>query len=132
MVLAITELHEKFERAHLDIRLQNICFRSDGTAMLIDLDRSCEKTERAEFLQSQWGESVMYMAPHSDWTAEKIDWRQLAIMILAILNGTDNIKYQQFFIIDFFKFCTMKVSTTGQNNWLSWFLHLRAEITPYL
>lgn len=94
VVLAIADLH-KVGIAHLDIRLENICFKSDGTAVLIDLDRSCEMTYLAKFLSSQWGNSEMYICPDKVWTAEKMDWRQLAIMILAILNGTDKAGYHQ-------------------------------------
>ena len=93
VVSAINEIHNALI-AHLDIRLENICFKDDDVA-LIDFDRSQRTTNMAKFLQSSWGSSVMYTLPDpdSDWTVDKMDWRQLAIMILAILNDTPAEQY---------------------------------------
>ena len=66
--------------AHLDVRLANICFKKDGTAMLIDLDRSRRRHNTCEGLYMLYGESVMYKAP-KHWTVDKLDWRQLGLMI---------------------------------------------------
>lgn len=49
VVKAIQELH-RFNTAHLDIRLENICFNTNNEAILIDIDRSCSKTDRASHL----------------------------------------------------------------------------------
>ena len=72
--------------AHLDVRLANICFKKDGTAMLIDLDRSRRRHNMCEELYILYGESVMYKAP-KHWTVDKLDWRQLGLMICSILEG---------------------------------------------
>ena len=81
-VTAVQELHSS-NRAHADIRLDKICFEpATKHAVLIDLDRSC--------LMSQVGlpyaNSTMYTRVNSNWTAENVDWRQLAIMIFYILS----------------------------------------------
>ena len=50
VVCAVQELHAT-TIAHRDIRLENICFNpSTGNAVLIDLDRSCDKNEAANIL----------------------------------------------------------------------------------
>ena len=89
---AIKELHATVSLAHLDIRLDNICFKND-CAVLIDFDRSCALHESARYLVSKWGESAMYMPPSQDWTVERVDWRQLGIMVLALLNDTSEKSY---------------------------------------
>jgi tRNA A-37 threonylcarbamoyl transferase component Bud32 len=62
VVEAIQELHSDPPGiAHLDIRLENVCFHS-GHAVLIDFDRSAkidEGTDDANMLSSRWGESLM-------------------------------------------------------------------------
>lgn len=82
VIAAVTELHE-FGLAHLDIRLDNICYRVDGSVIMIDLHRSMEVTRAANLLCG-FGPSTMYPFK-MNWTAENVDWRQLAIMILYIL-----------------------------------------------
>ena len=76
---AITELHGT-GYAHLDIRMPNICYNDDGEAVLIDPDN----------LSTQLPgdiDSVMYDAP--DFTvAAQYDWRQLAIMLTRVLEGS--------------------------------------------
>lgn len=83
VIAALTELHE-FGLAHLDVRLDNICFREDGSVIMIDLDRSTKVTEAANLL-CVFGSSTMYPFK-TNWTADNVDWRQLAIMILYILD----------------------------------------------
>ena len=93
VIQAIEELHNA-NVAHLDIRLDNICFK-DNSAVLIDFDRSASLKECADFLQSEWGSSsAMYKVPRN-WTNEMVDWRQLGIMLLAILNETDEEHYHE-------------------------------------
>lgn len=88
-IAAIEELHTN-GIAHLDIRAENICFR-DGSALLIDFDRSAVCSYKACFLASLWGVSVMYTTGEgNNWDAEMMDWRQLGIMIL---NNTPESKY---------------------------------------
>lgn len=70
---AITELHN-IGCAHLDVRLANICFKINGTAVLIDFDRSCPKDNPCKGLFIRCGMSVMYKAP-DHWTVDMLDWR---------------------------------------------------------
>ena len=90
VILAIESLHAA-GYAHLDIRLPNICFRADGTAVLIDLDNYEDSSLRANFILRN--NSVMYNY-HSrkpepkvplarfpeQWTVKNIDFRQLGII----------------------------------------------------
>lgn len=85
---AITEFHNVTSNAHLDIRLENVCFRNDGRAVLIDFDRSMPIDTEARYLKSLWGTSAMYLA-EPGWTVDKSDWRQLGIMLLSLLKSTD-------------------------------------------
>ncbi len=82
VVEAITELHD-VGMAHLDIRLENVCYNDSGHAILIDLGRSVETTE-IKF--KSYGNSLMYCKPYKEWTAQNADWRQLAMMVHYILN----------------------------------------------
>ncbi len=82
LVEAITELHE-VGYAHLDIRLENVCFNECGHAVLIDLDRSIEVTSS---LFGNYGSSQMYHRKNDVWVGENADWKQLSIMIHYILN----------------------------------------------
>ena len=86
VVNAIIELHAA-EIAHQDIRLENICFNlTTEVAVLIDLDRSCSCSRKAEITSTKYGKSTMYLAPCRLWTADMMDWRQLAILIYYISN----------------------------------------------
>ncbi len=82
LVEAITELHE-VGYAHLDIRLENVCFNECGHAILIDLDRSVE-IRWSSF--KDYGSSQMYRSENVLWVAENYDWKQLSILIHYILN----------------------------------------------
>ncbi len=78
---AISELHGK-GFAHCDIRLKNICFNDFGHAVLIDLDRCCE----VDLKPIRHGNSTMYEMPlPTIWTAGKLDWKQLSIMVQYIM-----------------------------------------------
>ena len=67
---------------HLDIRRSNICYNDHGEAILIDPDNL--STELPGDI-----ESVMYDAP--DFTvATQYDWRQLAIMLTRVLEGSES------------------------------------------
>ena len=84
---AVQELHEKMKLAHLDIRIDNVCFGPDNTAVLIDLDRSRPVDTLVDDLL-RYGDSAMYTTPttsaESWWKAENLDWKQVAIMVYAI------------------------------------------------
>ena len=57
VVFALNELHE-LGLAHLDVRLENVCFDSDNRAILIDLDR-CQDVNDTVFAEVAT-ESLMY------------------------------------------------------------------------
>ena len=82
VVCAVRELHD-FGCAHLDIRLENICFRENGEAVLIDLDRSLEVIVPLRMLGGFCGSSTMYpekMLGRLNAPVTLIDWRQVSIM----------------------------------------------------
>ena len=85
VVRAIKELHETARLVHLDVRLDNICFDHHGEAVLIDLDRSLSVDADPDAIPDYYGKSTMYSMDKKNWTMEKYDWRQLAIMLLSIV-----------------------------------------------
>ena len=90
---ALTELHDKLNLAHLDVRLENICIDSNHErATLIDFDRSRAYNRKTTVLDANTRNcSVMYREPEPSsfgtWTLAQLDWRQLGIMISAIINN---------------------------------------------
>lgn len=93
IVRALTELHQN-KIAHLDIRLENICFSDNGEAILIDLDRSDKVTKPAEQI-TDYGKSNMY-THEEGWTAKNLDWRQLAILLHYILLPDEEVASKRF------------------------------------
>ncbi len=81
---AVNELHDN-GRAHLDIRLENICFNESEHAVLIDLDRSVNAS--LVNYESYGGYSHMYSSEGGEWKAQNADCRQLAMMTHYILTG---------------------------------------------
>ena len=78
-------LHRTDNVAHLDVRLENICFRrSTGSVIFIDFDRFEEADTLANFHTVY--NSVMYDSGR-DWTCEQLDWKQLGLMIAWIICG---------------------------------------------
>ena len=96
MVEAIRELHA-LKIAHFDIRLPNICFKEDDTPVLIDLDRSVTENDFSPrdigVLRSKYNNSEMYYMNAADDYIYKLDYKQLAIMLLNLVNNDNNIKY---------------------------------------
>ena len=84
---ALTVLHEKYRIAHLDVRLDNVCFHND-TVTLIDFDRS---QSVAESSVQGYGNSFMYTFPEQHEKSERsiklLDWKQLGILIFSIMHG---------------------------------------------
>ena len=76
----IGQLHDTYKLAHMDIRLDNICFNQQFKPLLSDLDRS-------EVLGTDLGEESAYAScmSRSDLSPEKTDWMQLGWMIAWIL-----------------------------------------------
>lgn len=86
---SISKLHTK-GFAHLDLRLDNICFDANFYPVLIDLDRA------RRFIV--FGASDVY--PHScmyciTLDAVQHDWRQLGIIILWVLTRDQQPSYHQ-------------------------------------
>ena len=79
VVAALTELHGH-NLAHLDVRLENICFDEANRAVFIDLDRS----EQADSSVSFKRKSLMYTYFES-WTYKQWDWRQLGLLLVRVL-----------------------------------------------
>ena len=86
---ALTVLHQSFRLAHLDIRLENICFdqvayqAADQAVfpVLIDLDRATEVDTKANnLLEKRYGDSLLYgrpvEVPRYEWTMEHTDLKQ--------------------------------------------------------
>ena len=87
----IQALHD-LEIAHLDLRLDNICYSSNFEPVLIDLDR-------AKHI-SIWGPSSVYpgsiMYRHSPkFEGREHDWLQLACIILWVLTSDMQLSYHQ-------------------------------------
>lgn len=80
VVRAIQELHS-FNTAHLDIRLENICFNANNEAILIDIDRSRTKTKSSFHLFLRYSRAEMYRCESHTWTCENLDWKQLGLLI---------------------------------------------------
>lgn len=89
IVDAISALHRE-QIAHLDTRLENICWSSDGNAVLIDLDRSIDTSNaevsrrKAQALYVKYSRSEMYRVENRSWTCTNLDWKQLGKLIVGI------------------------------------------------
>ena len=81
---ALEELHVKYEYAHLDVRLANVCF-DDGHVKLIDFDR-CQHTS-VEDVASKYNNHYMYTysAGVANPNVSLLDWKQLGLLIYSIL-----------------------------------------------
>ncbi len=92
-VKALLDLH-RTGYAHNNVRIKNICFREDThEVVLIDFERSIE----VGLDPIEYGISAMYSITENEdkmqnWTPIKIDFRQLAIMIIY-LQSDDHIDY---------------------------------------
>lgn len=101
---AIESLHE-YGYAHLDIRLDNICFHVHGgvrRAVLIDFDYAIPAMSECVPLRvTPNGEaSCMYsrLESNTDWLAKQYDWMQLGWMAFYVYNYEefkDEIPYHQ-------------------------------------
>lgn len=73
----------KMGYAHLDVRLPNICFNTTSNgqliAVLIDLDRAVDSEETSQPLY----DGKYYSKPFN-WTAKKLDWKQLGLTIQGV------------------------------------------------
>ena len=77
----LNNLHDQAAFAHLDLRLENVCFDANYKVMLIDLDRAAESTKNAANLPTEYPGSIMFSKPddlkEEQWTYKHSDFRQL-------------------------------------------------------
>ena len=87
VVAAVKELHA-LDIAHLDIRLENICIDYNSSkVMLIDLDRSRKASVCDHTVYDLYGRHEMYKFESSEWTLSHLDWKQVGLMIEAIIES---------------------------------------------
>ena len=113
VIIAIKELHD-FGIAHLDIRLDNICFiPSTETPVLIDLGR-CRNANEQYICDSVYQKSCMYSVPQYykenlvvPLPNKKMDWVQVGFMLLWVLGGkTSAVQYHEMTIDMVQKVCS--------------------------
>ena len=86
-VIPVIEHHHSENVAHLDVRLDNVCFKVPHTVVLIDFDRHMEADRPASIFLT-YEHSVMYQA-HEGWLCWNLDWKQLGLMIIWLIRGHD-------------------------------------------
>ena len=78
---ALDQMHNHLHIAHLDVRLENICYDAEMKPVLIDLDRWQMADENAWKLPSLYPGSVMYEKPlhlpEDQWTMKHTDFKQM-------------------------------------------------------
>ena len=89
-VIPVIEHNHGENVAHLDVRLENICFKAPHTVVMIDFDRHMDADKPASLSLTYEG-SVMYEA-HEGWVCGNLDWKQLGLMILWVIRS-DNYDY---------------------------------------
>ena len=72
--------------AHLDVRLDNICFTDTDDVVMIDFDRYKPSSSSAAFASSVYINSEMYQCKDG-WTCGQLDFKQLGLVILWVLSG---------------------------------------------
>ena len=92
VIRSLQVLHNTIGIAHLDVRIENICWDDAQRAVFIDFDRSAKMdTLASDCVGTMYGDSLMY--PTTDvWTeraAWNVDFRQIAIMI-GHIEGNNN------------------------------------------
>ena len=102
---ALNEIHG-MNRAHLDVRLPNVCFRLTGEqckAVLIDLDRM----QPADKLFTPSFSGKYYKKP-SGWMTKKLDWKQLGLTLEELVATEDGFLKE---LIDNGKLCVCVLSS---------------------
>ena len=103
--LALSSLHTVLNCAHLDVRLDNICFKEvngSNQAILVDLDRSKDKDYSLDLIKSSYcGSRKLKLALQCmsqnfvltvAGTTFNLDYRQLGILLSSLFNQTgDNL-----------------------------------------
>jgi hypothetical protein len=85
---ALETLHVEDERAHLDVRFENICYY-EGSVKFIDFDRSMQANFKAGSMYNIY-HSEMYRVGSTDWTASQLDWKQFGILIGDLVCNPDH------------------------------------------
>ena len=80
---AVNELHDMLEMAHMDIRLDNICFSDMCDVVLIDFDRSVPVNKSCGLLDVRYP-SCMF---HNSMTPVEHDWRQVGWLLAWVLDS---------------------------------------------
>ena len=92
VIRSLQALHNETGIAHLDIRIENVCWDNEGHAVFIDFDRSIEKDVLIkDGVGNMYGDSLMYPAT-ATWQSRpawSVDYRQIAIMIGHIEGNTN-------------------------------------------
>ncbi len=83
--LALCEFHS-FGYAHLDVRLENICYNDNNEAVLIDLDHAVNVNDG---VWQRVFKSLMYPF-NSTFTSKNWDFVQLGLMLIRIILPTSN------------------------------------------
>ena len=79
VIPVLKHLHQVENVAHLDVKLDNICFkRHPDTIVMIDFDRHKNANKPAALHLTYT--SVMYSAKEG-WLCKNLDWKQLGLMI---------------------------------------------------
>ena len=81
-------------------------------AVLIDINRSIEKTKSASAFYLIYSRAEMYKCGSSDWTCEHLDWKQLGQLIKGLGEHDDT---QGGFV----KHIIQQKTQNGQFSWLS-------------
>ena len=96
VMAVLRHFHDMEKIAHLDVRLENICFKLPDTVVMIDLDRYMSADDRAS-LDLTYA-SVMYSG-NDGWLCENLDWKQLGLMINWLIS--DDHAHYDYHAVDF-------------------------------
>ena len=90
---ALHELHDTCSLAHMDLRLENVCFDPvNHQPILIDLDRSAPKDDQCYYHHLP-STSTMYRPRDQNWVLENIDLLQVGLMFCHILDMSIDSSY---------------------------------------
>ena len=93
MFKALRELHDTCGLAHMDVRLENVCFDPQtNRPILIDLDRSAPKGNHC-IRNNLPTTSTMYKRLDRNWVLENIDLLQTGLMFCHILDDSIDSSY---------------------------------------
>ena len=90
---ALHELHDTCSLAHMDLKLDNVCFDPlTHQPILIDLDRSASKDIQCYYHHLP-STSTMYQPLDENWVLENIDLLQMGLMFCHILDESIDSSY---------------------------------------